>query len=171
MPDRDGVEIYQRLYPFPESFRLGDPVLACQITGMTWPEFTEALRAQEDAYADAREMGLPPPPADQIVLSGMIAVAFWQGNPHMSRDKARRALERIPMEDIELIDGDDGEVDIGPPAQGGLEAAPTISSSESASSPEQFTETTAQGFTSDETIQNGSGSPPSPTTSQESLPA
>lgn len=173
MPDQDGVEIYKRFYPWPDSFRLGDPVLVKEITGMRWPDFTQGVQDQMDAIAEAREMGQEPPDADQVVIAGLVAVAFWQGNPHMSRDKARRALERIPMEDIEIIEGDEGEADLGPPAQAGAaaETAQKTTSNGSASSPEQYTETTLPGSSSDETSPNGSGSQPSPTTSPESLPA
>ena len=88
----------------------------------------------------------------------------------MTRDKARRALERISMDDIEVIEGDEGEADVGPPAQGGVEAAQEMPSSESESSPEQFTETQSQDSNSDEILQNGSGLPGSHITSQELSP-
>jgi len=173
MPDRDGVEIYKRFYPWPNTFRLGDPVLVKEITGMRWPDFCLALDEQNQAIDEAEEMGGPAPQPDQVVLAGLIAVAFWQGNPTMTRDKARRALERIPMEDIEIIEGDEGEADVGPPVSGGAEAAtePLMTSSGSGSSPEPFEETTPPAFTSDETSPNGSGLPGSPITSPESLPA
>ena len=173
MPDRDGVEIYKRFYPWPDSFRLGDPVLVKEITGMRWPDFVQALDDQNQAIEEAQEMGGPATQPDQVVLAGLIAVAFWQGNPLMSRDKARRALERIPMEDIEVVDGDEGEADVGPPAEG-REAAATAqqtTSSESDASPEQYTETTLPGSSSDGTSPNGSGLPGLPITSPESLPA
>jgi hypothetical protein len=173
MPDRDGVEIYKRFYPWPDSFRLGDPVLVKEITGMKWPDFAQALDEQSQAIEEAEEMGTKPPAPDQVVLSGLIAVAFWQGNPLMSRDKVRRALERVPMDDVELIDGDEGEVDVGPPAPGGDKAATASSTTSSASefSPEQSAETTPPGSSSDETNPNGSGLHGLPTTFPESLPA
>ena len=110
MPDRDGVEIYKRFYPWPESFRLGDPVLVKEVTGMRWPDFAQALDEMDPEEAP-----------DQVVLAGLIAVAFWQGNPLMSRDKVRRTLERIPMEEFEIVEGDEGPVegDASPPAEGG----------------------------------------------------
>jgi hypothetical protein len=174
MPDRDGVEIYKRFYPWPDAFRLGDPVLVKEITGMRWPDFAAALQDQNEAIDEAVEMGLPSPEPDQVVLAGLIAVAFWQGNPHMSREKARRALERIPMEDIEVIDGDEGEVELGPPALGGVEDAalpPRMTSNGSEHSPEESLETSRQDSSLDVTSPNGSGLPGSPITSPESLPA
>lgn len=171
MPDQDGVEIYKRFYPWPSSFRLGDPVLVKEVTGMKWPEFMQALDEQNEAIEEAEQMGAPSPSPDQVVLAGLIAVAFWQGNPTMSRDKARRALERIPMEDIEAVDGDEGEADLGPPAQGAASGAEPTTSSASELSPELSTESPAQGSSSGETSPNGSGLHGLPTTTPESLPA
>lgn len=107
MPERDGVEVYKRFYPWPDRFRLGDPVLVKEVTGMRWPDFAQALDEME-----------PDETPDQVVLLGLIAVAFWQGNPLMSRDKVRRLLERAPMEDIEIIEGDELSDD-SPPDEGG----------------------------------------------------
>ena len=92
MPDKDGVEIYKRFYPWPDRFRLGDPVLVKEVTAMRWPDFVAALDELDEDEAP-----------DQVVLAGLIAVAFWQGNPQMSRDKARRAVERIPQDEIEIV--------------------------------------------------------------------
>ena len=173
MPDRDGVEIYKRFYPWPDAFRLGDPVIVKEVTGMPWPEFAQALQTQNEAIEEAQEMGGEPPQLDQVALAGLIAVAFWQGNPQMSREKARRALERIPMEDIEVISGDDGEVDVGPPdlpGAGENEQAQRMTSNGSDTSPEE-PRTNPPDSNSDETNPNGSGLLGSPTTSPESLPA
>ena len=168
MANQAGVEVYKRFYPWPTSFRLGDPVLVKEVTGMTWPEFTAALDAQNRAIADAEEMDDEPPQADQVVLAGLIAVAFWQGNQQMSRDKARRALERIPIEEIELIDE---ETEDSPPA-GAAGEPPSTTSSASDGSPEDSARTeTPPVSISDGTSPNGSGLPGSPITSPESLPA
>lgn len=147
MPDRDGVEINKRFYPWPERFRLGDPVLVKEVTGMRWAEFAQALDELDPEEAP-----------DQVVLAGLIAVAFWQGNQQMSRDKVRRTVERIQMENIEIVEGDEGEADASPPAEGG-EKPPTTQRSSDAE-PDS---------SSDVTSPNGSGSPGSPTTSPESL--
>lgn len=161
MPDKDGVEIYKRFYPWPERFRLGDPVLVKEVTGMRWPEFVAALDEIDEEEAP-----------DQVVLAGLIAVAFWQGNPMMTRDKARRAVEKIPQDEVEIVEGDEG--DVGPPAlvEAEVGTAPTPTSSASAESPEAQGETEIPlGSTSDETNPNGSGLLGSVTTTPESLPA
>lgn len=84
---------------------------------MTWPDFVRALDELENEDVP-----------DQVVLAGLIAVAFWQGNTNMSRDKARRALERVPQDKIELIDGD-REDDASPPEQAGVGGKPITTSS------------------------------------------
>lgn len=150
MPDQDGVEIYKRFYPWPDRFRLGDPVLVKEVTGMRWPDFAQALEEME-----------PDEVPDQVVLLGLIAVAFWQGNSQMSREKVRRTLERTPIEEIEIIEGDEGEVDAeSPPDEAG--GQPPAMPSGSNGLPDS---------NSDETNLNDSGLPGSPTTSPESLPA
>lgn len=106
----DGVEIYNRFYPWPSQFRLGDPVLVREVTGMSWPEFVAALDTFEDEDTP-----------DQVVLAGLIAVAFWQGNPQMTREKARRAIEKTPQDMIEVVEGDEEN----PPPPGAVGNAPT----------------------------------------------
>jgi hypothetical protein len=117
-----GVEIYKKFYPWPERFRLGDPVLVKEVTGMRWPDFVAALDEMNEDEAP-----------DQVVLAGMIAVAFWQGNPTMTRDRARRAIEKIPQDDVELIDGDEDEedegADAGPPVVQDVDSSMTSSES------------------------------------------
>lgn len=112
MAAQDGVEIYGRFYPWPERFRLGDPVLVREVTGMDWPEFVRALDETD-----------PDEAPDQVVLAGLVAVAFWQGNQQMSREKARRTVERIPQDKLEIIEGDDAS----PPAQAAGEPPSTSS--------------------------------------------
>lgn len=123
MAAQDGVEIYGRFYPWPERFRLGDPVLVREVTGMDWPEFTAALEEQEAAMRSSQEAEEDAPDADQVVLAGLVAVAFWQGNQQMSREKARRTIERVPQDKIEIIEGADDS----PPAQAAGEPQPTSS--------------------------------------------
>ena len=176
MPDKDGVEIYKRFYPWPERFRLGDPVLVRQVTGMDWREFITALREQEELIQEKREAGeeVLDDDLDQVVLAGLVAVSFWQGNPQMSRDKVRRAIERLSTDDVEIIEGDEEEADVGPPAQAETADGPPLSATSSASdgSPEAQAPTEIPpGSTSDETSPNGSGSPGSVSALPESLPA
>jgi hypothetical protein len=148
MPDKDGIEIYKRFYPWPTRFRLGDPVLVKEVTGMRWPDFVEAI----DQFDEDED-------PDQVVLAGLIAVAFWQGNPQMSRDKARRAIEKIPVDEIELFDSDE-DADAVPPAPAGAGDQSSTTTNESDGSPEDPARTeTLPASISGVTNPNGSGSP------------
>jgi len=172
VPDVDGFEIYKRFYPAPTRFRFGDPVLVKEVTGMSWPEFTAALDAMEVEYASLSEQGRSDEfEPDHALMLGLMAVSFWQGNSTMSRAKVVRAVERMPLEEVEFIAAD-VEDDVSPPVV--AEAGPTQSptSSESDVSPVEPASTAAPRVaTSDETSPNGSGNPGLPSALPESLPA
>lgn len=78
-----GFEINGEFYPFPTGFRLGDPVLVTNITGLEWLEFAELLDA-----------------GDSRALAGMVAVAVWQKHPTWRRDKVVRFVEQIQLDDL-----------------------------------------------------------------------
>ena len=172
MPDQDGFEIYKRFYPAPMRFRMGDPVLVKEVTGMTWPEFTTALDAMEQDYSALVEQDRTDEfQADHALLLGLMAVAFWQGNATMSRAKVVRAIERIPLEDVEFIAAD-VEDDASPPdvAEAGSTQSP-ISSASDASPEARDSMEAPRDVISDETSPNGSGSPGLPSVPLESLRA
>lgn len=131
-----GVLIHNRFYSWPQSFRHGDPVLVREVTGMSWPDFLSGLQAQEQMIREKRTAGEDVVEADidAVIQVGLLAVAFWQGNPMMSREKVRRAIERLPQEAVEYVDGDE-EDDERPPEVAAGEPPPT-SSSGSGDSPE-----------------------------------
>lgn len=114
------VEIEGRVYALPQSFRLGDPVLVQEVTGLAWPEFVDRL----DDAAD-----------DPTALLGMIAVAVWQGNPRWRRDKVARYVEALQMDALQVV-VPDREVDEGPPVE--TPATPPATSSDD--SPEKPSE-------------------------------
>lgn len=172
MPDVDGFEIYKRFYPSPTRFRMGDPVLVKEVTGMTWPEFTAGLDVMEQDYQALIEQERPEDfEPDHVLILGLMGVAFWQGNPSMTRRKAVLAIERIPIDDVEFIAAD-VEEDARPPdvAEAGSMQSPT--SSASVDSPEAQDSTDPPPVaTSDETSPNGSGLPGLPSVPLESLRA
>lgn len=159
MPE-EGFEIYDRFYPSPKRFRLGDPVLVREVTGMSWPEFARGLDAMADDYAALLEQGREDEyEPDQVLLVGLMAVAFWQGNKQMSRAKVVRAVEQIPLESVKYIAGDEEGDDASPP-DGAAGAPPSTTSSESGVSPEDPEPTSPPpGSTSEETSPSSSGSP------------
>lgn len=82
-----------REYPFPEKFRLGDPVLVTQITGMSFKEFSAATDDEE-----LRE--------DPAVLLGLVAVAVSQGNPRWKRERVIEFVQQIDFDNFDTSGGD-----------------------------------------------------------------
>lgn len=104
----DGVE-----YEWPQSFRLGDPVLIREVTGLDWQEFV-TLAERGDG--------------DPSVVAGLIAASVWQANPKWSRERVRSLVEQADLDSLDV--SEEGEPDDPPVAE---EAPP------SATSPEAFT--------------------------------
>lgn len=69
----------------PQGFRLGDPVLVAEVTGLPWMEFAQLL---DDG--------------DSRTLAGIVAVAVWQKNPDWRREKVVRYVESISITDLEV---------------------------------------------------------------------
>lgn len=119
MADQPGFSIGTEFYPFPSSFRLGDPVLVAEVTGIGWNEFTELL---DDG--------------DPRTLAGLVAVSIWQKHPTWRRDKVVRHVEGLEMDALEFEDP--GEDDAAPPLNGGASTgitAPSPATSTSSSPP------------------------------------
>lgn len=106
MADKATFAIGGRDYNFPESFRLGDPVLVQEITGMEFTDFAEALD-------DPQRRKSP------VILAGLVGVAVWQSNPTWKRDRVRRFIEELDMEALEFPEAEQntGEGEQDPPAQ------------------------------------------------------
>lgn len=96
-----GFEIGDAFYPLPKAFRMGDPILVEEVTGLTWSEFSDRM---ED------------PEGDPAVMLGMLAVAIWQTNPRWRRERAARFAENINIENVKFL-GDEPEPDANPPAE------------------------------------------------------
>lgn len=90
MSDRAAFLIEGVEYPIPSRYRLGDPVLIEEISGLTFEEFS--IRLSSGGWYQG---------VDPAVLTGVIAVAVWQANQNWSREKARRYVERIAQDGFE----------------------------------------------------------------------
>lgn len=130
MADQEaGYQIAGKFFPFPTSFRLGDPVLIRDLTGLTWDEFLRAMPDEDD----------PEDVGDPVVLLGMLGVAVWQANPTWRRDKVARYVQNIPIEDVEAVgveeeqDGDAGPPEMKKDGSKGSKNSPARSSSDSGS--------------------------------------
>lgn len=120
MADRAGFVIADRFYPVPDSFRLADPVLIEELTGLAWDEFVDRLPSGDEDGADP------------VALVGLVGVAVWQQNPRWRRDRVVRFVEQI-QQDALAVEGGDEEANGGPPAEaaGATRSATSASSSES----------------------------------------
>jgi hypothetical protein len=113
MAEDASFEIEGVTYPMPQSFRLGDPVLVAELTGMSWMQFVDAL---DDP--DRRE--------DPVVLLGLIAVAVWQGNARWTRERCARYVQNLDIASVKVHAGDD---DDDPPPAPGVDPEPAASDS------------------------------------------
>lgn len=150
MPEKPGFQIGRRFYPFPASFRLGDPVLVEELTGLDWHAFLDRL-PDEDA-PDGQE-------PDPVAMLGLVGVAVWQANPRWRRDRVVSYVQGLDMGDVEAVGADDDaeEDEASPPAE--AEPAPGQPDSEtsaSSSRPESESPSAASSPT-------GSGTETSPT--------
>lgn len=107
-----GFEIYGKFYPMVEAFELGDPVLIRELTGLDFPTFAqehdELIAAA--AAADDDELDIDP-----VVLVGLVGVSVWHANPTWRRDKVLRYVQHLPIEQIQLVGGEEDDTD-DPPA-------------------------------------------------------
>jgi hypothetical protein len=79
-------------YPVPQAFRLGDPVLVAEVTGLDWMEFAELLDSGDN---------------DPRVMLGLIAVSVWQKNPTWKRERVARWVEGLSMDQVDFEAADD----------------------------------------------------------------
>lgn len=100
--DEPGFEIGGVFYRMPTSFRLVDPVLVTEVTGMKFPAFAEAIGDEDERQ-------------DPTIMAGLIAVAVWQKNPRWKRDKVVRFVQEIPLEAVDVSGGDDEDGDVDDP--------------------------------------------------------
>lgn len=94
VPERAGVQIGRHFFAFPTAFRLGDPVLVEELTGIPWSEWVDRL-PDEDEPDDG--------PEDPVAMLGLIGVAIWQANPTWRRDRVVRYVNSIDKSTIEIV--------------------------------------------------------------------
>lgn len=113
-PAQAGFTVEGTFYPWPAGFRFGDTVLVCEVTGLSWDDFS---RLQDAGAADPR------------VIAGMVATAVWQANPKWPRQRVREYVERLDIGALDVPEQEPPGGDAGPPA-------PTGNGSPGPSSPE-----------------------------------
>jgi len=100
MSEKAGFKIGDRVYPFPEKFRMGDTILVHELTRLEFDDFSERLDAMQATGGAAAS-------PDPLVMIGLVGIALWQGNPRWSLDRAVRETQLIDFSDFETV-GDDG---------------------------------------------------------------
>lgn len=155
MADQVGVQIGSHFYPLPTTFRLGDPVLVEELTGLTWADFVERL-PDEDAPDDM--------PEDPVSMLGLIGVAVWQGNPTWRRDRVVRFVTALAMDKIEITGPEPEEATEKDDADGEGDGRPPESPSEpSSDSSQQPSKSDSESDSKESEIPAGSGGATSPT--------
>ena len=94
-------EIFGIEYPVPEGFKLGDPVLIEEVTGLKLGEFTD--RGDD--------------PTDMVVMLGLVAWSVAHANPQWHRTRVARFVEGLRLEDVKFV-ADEVEADASPPVNG-----------------------------------------------------
>ena len=123
MAEQATFKIGETEYEFPSRFRMGDPVLVEELTGISFTAFSERIEVSRD---DER--------ADMVVMVGLIGVAIWQANPRWKRDRVVAFVNDIDLEQFEAF-----AADAVPPTLGVQDDPASLSgdsSSESTSIPE-----------------------------------
>lgn len=113
--------IDDREYPIPTSFRLIDPVLIREITGLEWPEFTQRLDGADPDETEANDADMDP-----VALLGLVAVAVWQQHPRWSKEKVKRYVGELDIASLSYQGGEGGG---DPPSVPGPDPASTSGTS------------------------------------------
>ena len=161
MSERDGFETRGRFYPWPQQFRLMDPLLVSEVTGMPYNQFLEAWQTTianvEDGDTEAN--------VDPVVLNGLVAVGVWQQHPEWRRERVVRFLEQVTTDDLDITSADEGEGDAVPPLNG--ESSSESRSGQSVSSvPSPPTLSVTSGSPSEQSTPRSTGTLASVTSSQ-----
>lgn len=108
MADEPGFSIGDEFYAFPTTFRLGDPVLVAEVTGLGWNDFAEML-----------DQG------DPRTLAGLVAVSVWQKHPKWRRDRVLLFVEALDLDAVVFSDPGDEADAVDPLSPGAAITPPT----------------------------------------------
>jgi hypothetical protein len=125
MAEKAGVRINGEDYFFVDAFKLGDPALVYEVTGLDWNTFSELFAKSGDGHPDPN------------IMTGLIAVAIQRGHSTWTRREVYDYVRELDFADLDYFGGEgkeDASVAV-PPDGSGL----TSSSSDgtSAAAPEE----------------------------------
>lgn len=107
MADEAGFVIAGEFYPTPTAFRLGDPVLITELTGLIFEQFAEAIGDEDRA-------------GDPAVLIGLVGVSIWQKHPRWKRERVVAYVQQLDLSDLTFQGGsEEDEADPPAPAEPG----------------------------------------------------
>lgn len=126
-----GFRIGEADYEFPATFRMCDPVLVEEVTGLDFAEFAERIDEMNEAIAGGE------PGSDVKALLGLVAVGVWQANPRWKRDRVVRFMQDADMQALTVDEAADD-----PPPKGAQAPAKDspVTSDESTSTQEHSEE-------------------------------
>lgn len=107
----------------PEAFRLCDPVLVVELTGLDFAVFAERLDEMGAAARNGGEADV-----DAVLLPGLLGVAVWQVNRTWSRSKVVKFVQQIGIDEVEMHAGesdDTGDGEARPPDESSSTSSPT----------------------------------------------
>lgn len=96
-----GFKIDEKEYEFPTRFRMCDPALVEELTGLEFSQFAARIDRVNASIQEGERAG------DAVVMSGMIGVAIWQANPRWARGRVVEMVQQIDMDSFEAIEGAD----------------------------------------------------------------
>lgn len=119
MDNEAGFRIDGILYPFPDSYTVGDSVLIKVLSGLDMEDYFEGLaEVQEQAAALTSGQAR----LDPRLFAALIGVSVWRAHPRWSVERATQFVQRIDMDKlvteqaVESIEEETPEGDASPPA-------------------------------------------------------
>lgn len=127
MADEAGFRIDGILYPFPDSYTVGDSVLIKVLGGLDMEDYFEGLAdVQEQTEALARGQAR----IDPRLFAALIGVSVWRGHPRWSVERVTQFVQGIDMDKLvteqaaTAFEDETPEDDASPPAQTKTEPEP-----------------------------------------------
>jgi hypothetical protein len=130
-----GFKIDGEEFEFPSRFRLGDPVLIEEVTGLPFDAFAERLDDM-NRRIDEGEKNV----SDMLVMTGLVAAAVWQAKPRWKRDRVVAFVNQVDIETSFEASDPPEESDEVPPVEAADESRSPESSDESTITPPLETE-------------------------------
>lgn len=94
--EQAGFQVGNFFYPLPMKFKMGDPVLVEELTGLEWEDFIQRLPDEDEADTEMRGL-------DPRAYLGLFAVAVWHANPTWQRSRVIRYSQSQDANEVQLV--------------------------------------------------------------------